>query len=87
MDKKTEIVEVELELEPDDNVLCIRGEDVILRFPRHAAGDRVPDDVLILIGIAELFKNASFRNAMLKAAKNTQDAGHLGEFLINPPLQ
>ena len=87
MDKKTEVTEVELELEPDDNVLVVRGRDLLLRFPAHAAGDKVPDEALIVMGVDELFNNASFRKAMMQAAHRAQSEGKLGEFLINPPLQ
>jgi hypothetical protein len=64
-----------------DTVMVIRDGEVHLRGPKHDDYDRVPEDFLVILGMAHMFHEEYFRASMLVLVKERFEAGHLDGIL------
>lgn len=72
-------------LRPDDIALVIRDGGPILRTPHHDMGTEVPDDVMVVIGMALMWQHAEFRAHMQRIVNAAAKRGELDGFLFVPP--
>ena len=56
-------------------MLVIRDGHAVVKSPAHEAGDTVPEDLLILFGVAASFRNPGFRSQALTAAQRAMEHG------------
>ena len=66
-----------LKPKPTDMVLFIRDGMPHLRTPVHTDHSQVPEDFLVLIGIASAWSDPRFRGLMLRLMHEAEEAGHL----------
>jgi hypothetical protein len=65
-----------------DFILTIRDGMPLLRTPTNDGG-RVPEDFLILVGVASSWSDPRFRGLMLGLMRKAAEAGHLRGIVHN----
>ena len=68
--------EAEFKPEPTDMVLAIRDGVPVITTPLHESGP-VPEDFLVLLGIATTFSDPHFRRMMLAICAEASEQGFL----------
>ena len=68
---------------PTDLLLIIRDGMAILRTPEQE-GKEVPEDALVMIGVASCWGDKKWRKMMLAIAYDEADKGHLDGLIETP---
>lgn len=58
-------------------MFVVRDGEVVVKAPKHAPGDTVSEDMMILLGVAASFHNPKFRNYALTAVQQAMERGDL----------
>jgi hypothetical protein len=75
--------EVEFEEKPGDMALFVSDGVPVIRAPQHEDGP-VPEDFLVLLGVATAFNDDRFRAMMLGICRDAHDNGYLTGIIHGP---